>query len=85
MSLIQCMRGLFIYESYMSLIQNVCDPPAAPTPRVPYALWRFTARCPASSTAPGRYTGFSGHPIHVMGTFHNKCIAAFTRSADHTL
>ena len=24
MSLIQCMRGLFIYESYMSLIQNVC-------------------------------------------------------------
>ena len=24
MSLIQCMRGLFIYEAYMSLIQNVC-------------------------------------------------------------
>ena len=24
MSLIHCMRGLFIYESYMSLIQNVC-------------------------------------------------------------
>jgi hypothetical protein len=24
MNLIQCMRGLFIYESYMSLIPNVC-------------------------------------------------------------
>jgi hypothetical protein len=29
MNLIQCMRGLFIYESYMSLIQNVCGAKAS--------------------------------------------------------
>ena len=25
MNLIQCMRGMLIYDSYMSLIQNVCS------------------------------------------------------------